>query len=86
MLDEADNTLLLSSSDKLGVVLEQLDRGFGDEDMQPTLDCVEGDGVVSAWKNQGQNSPAVPSEDVLSGVNMMTASPGESLSMAVLSA
>lgn len=86
VLDEADYVVLLRRLHELVMVVEQLHGGLRDQDVEAPLNGIQGDGVVGACKFVRQvQSWRRLLRCSLSGVKIMTASPGESLSIASLS-
>lgn len=87
VLDEADHAVLLRERDELVVVLNRLHGWFGDEHVELALDGVLCDVVVRVCEADVRDGCQTAwLTDVLSGVKMITAAPGESWSIAVLSA
>ena len=88
VLYEHDDVVLSGLVDEVLVVREQLRCGLGDEDVEAALDGVYRDRVVRACADGDMSVDADGSvkKAALSGVKTITASPGDSWSMARLSA
>lgn len=86
MLNPANDTLLLSGFNEDIVVLKFLDGRFRDKDVKTTFDSVEGDWEMCAYgSGYTLDQVDVIGNGALSGVKIMTASPGFSSSIAALS-